>query len=69
MVHKQELFFNKEADSQIKAYCNDKGELYIEISEVGNNNFDGFHFITLNKDTAKSLVSSIQKEIKFLKDE
>ena len=69
MIYKKEIFLNEEADTQIQSYANKDGKLYIEISEVGNDNDYGFHYIVLNKDTAKELVKTIQKEIKLLDDE
>jgi len=66
MLHKKEIFINPETLTELEAYANADNKLFIQIKE---NDVDVPAYIAITKDTAKELVRTIQKEIKFLKDE
>lgn len=70
MIYKKEIFLDPLNETQIQAHANKDGLLYIEIADINNaNEFDGFHFIVLNKDTAEAFVRTIQQQIKLLDHE
>lgn len=52
------------SSTELQLYCNDRNEIFIDISEPGEQMYSTF--ITLNKETAIKLSKHLRKEISYL---